>query len=227
MKEGDTPGSIVSCGGAAATEGGGAAAPFAPGSSALPRSLVPKLCLGTQVGEAPLRVWPPRGTRSRSSRTRAFPSRAWERGANEERGGTRGSEAAAISPGGRSHHAHPVHASDSPIGSNPDHGGGPGTASGRRRRNVHCASARRDDGPAGRARASAGRQRRDLPGGRSEGRPGRLPRPRSSRSHPRGPRRRRGLSRHGQLSAGRRRPQGPRRPARRRRPGGRGVGVVA
>ncbi len=34
----------------------------------LSQILVPKLRLGTQVGEAPLRVWPSRGTRSRASR---------------------------------------------------------------------------------------------------------------------------------------------------------------
>ncbi len=47
--------------------------------------LVPKLCLGTHVGETPFRVRSLNWTRSRASR-KAFPSRAWERGARRGRG---------------------------------------------------------------------------------------------------------------------------------------------
>ena len=47
--------------------------------------LVPKLCLGTRVGEALLRVPSRNRTRSRASR-QAFPSRAWERGGSASEG---------------------------------------------------------------------------------------------------------------------------------------------
>ena len=56
-----------------------------PPEAGISCSLVPKLCLGTHVGETPFRVRFLDRTRSRASR-KAFPSGAWERGARRARG---------------------------------------------------------------------------------------------------------------------------------------------